>query len=103
MINSNAGQTSFREGSHPRPKLYWLDIDVTFGDIMRQQRMASSRRIVRSRSPLQYSVLHGVGTVANSLSVGDWAKTFDWFAVDVAALVKMMRILLLPITTGRPG
>ena len=50
--------------------------------------MVSSSRIVRSRSPLQYSVLHGVGTVANALSVGDWAKTFDRFAVDVAALVQ---------------
>ncbi|HEX9170307.1 MAG TPA: hypothetical protein VF886_15505 [Roseiarcus sp.] len=37
---------------------------------------------------MQYSVLHGVGTVANALSVGDRAKMFDRFAVDVAALVQ---------------
>jgi hypothetical protein len=61
---------------------------MTFSDVMRQQRMVSLSRIVRSPSPLQYSVLHGVGTVANALSVGDWAKTFDRFAVDVAALVQ---------------
>jgi hypothetical protein len=39
-------------------------------------------------SSLQYSVLHGVGTVANALSVGDRAKTFDRFAVDVAAFIQ---------------
>jgi hypothetical protein len=37
---------------------------------------------------LQYSVLHGVGTVANALSVGGIATTFDRFQVDVAALVQ---------------
>jgi hypothetical protein len=37
---------------------------------------------------LQYSVLHGVGTVANALSVGDVATIFDRFQVDVAALVQ---------------
>jgi hypothetical protein len=51
--------------------------------------MISSRVVVR-RPPLalQYSVLHGVGTVANALSVGDAATTFDRFPVDVAALVQ---------------
>jgi hypothetical protein len=81
--------TSFRESSDPRSKLYWLDIDVTFDDITRQQQMISSRIIVRRPpSSLQYSVLHGVGTVANALSVGDTAATFDRFHVDVAALVQ---------------
>ena len=51
--------------------------------------MISSRIIVRRlSSSLQYSVLHGVGTVANALSVGDAATTFDRFQVDVAALVQ---------------
>jgi hypothetical protein len=87
MVTS-AAHSSFRERPDPRSKLYWLDIDVTFNDIMRQQRMMSGRPIVPSPSPLQYSVLHGVGTVANALSVGDRAKTFDRFAVDVAAFVQ---------------
>src|SRR5271167_921575 len=88
MTNS-AGQTSFRERPDPRLKLYWLDIDVTFNDILRQQRMIPGDLIVRlPPSPLQYSVLHGVGTVANALSVGDRANTFDRFAVDVAAFVQ---------------
>ena len=88
MTNS-AGHTSFRERPDPRLKLYWLDIDVTFNDIFRQQRMLPGDSIVRlPPSPLQYSVLHGVGTVANALSVGDRAKTFDRFAVDVAAFIR---------------
>ena len=82
-------RTSFRERPNSRSKLYWLDIDVTFNDITRQQQMISSRVTVRRPpSALQYSVLHGVGTVANALSVGDAAITFDRFQVDVAALVQ---------------
>src|SRR5271156_412699 len=88
MTNS-AGHTSFRERPDPRSKLYWLDIDVTFNDILRQQRMIPGDSIDRlPPSSLQYSVLHGVGTVANALSVGDRAKTFDRFAVDVAAFLQ---------------
>ena len=83
-----APRTSFRERSESRSKLYWLDIDVTFNDITRQQQIISSRIIVRRPpSSLQYSVLHGVRTVANALSVGDVA-IFDHFQVDVAALVQ---------------
>jgi hypothetical protein len=86
---TGSGHTTFRERPDPRSKLYWLDVDVTFNDIMRQQRMIPGDSIVGlPSSPLQYSVLHGVGTVANALSVGDRAKTFDRFAVDVAAFVQ---------------
>ena len=85
---TGAGHTSFRERADPRSKLYWLDIDVTFNDIMRQQRMTSSNPLVSLPPSLQYSVLHGVGTVANALAVGDRARTFDRFAVDVSAFVQ---------------
>src|SRR5271155_5190682 len=89
---TETGHTSFRERLDPLSKLYWLDIDVTFKDIMRQQRMqrmTPGNPIVRPpSSSLQYSILHGVGTVANALSVGDRAKTFDRFAVDVAAFIR---------------
>ena len=82
-------RTSFRERSDPRSKLYWLDVDVTFDDITRQQQIISSHSVVRRPpSALQYSVLHGVGTVADALSVGDAATSFDHFQVDVAALVQ---------------
>ena len=86
---TSAGHTSFHERLDPRSKLYWLDIDVTFNDILRQQRMIPGDSIVRlPPASSQYSVLHGVGTVANALSVGDRAKTFDRFAVDVAAFLQ---------------
>jgi hypothetical protein len=81
-------RTSSRERLSSRSKLYWLDIDVTFNDIMRQQRMMTNNQISRlPPSSLQYSILNGVGTVANALSVGDGATTFSRFEVDVAAFV----------------
>ncbi len=86
---TGAGETSFRERSDPRSKLYWLDIDVAFNDIVRQQRITPSNPMVRlPPSSLKYSVLHGVGSATNALSVGDTANTFDRFAVDVAAFVQ---------------
>ncbi len=84
-----APRTSFRERPDLRSIMYWLDVDVTFDDITRQQQIISSRVIVRRPpSALQYSILHGVGTVANALSVGDAAASFVRFQVDVAALVQ---------------
>jgi hypothetical protein len=70
-------------------KLYWLDIDVNFKDILRQQRMISTDHISRlPPSSFRYSILNGLGTVANALSVGDSATTFDRFEVDVAAFAQ---------------
>ena len=85
---TGASRTSFRERPDSRSKLYWLDIDVTFDDITRQQQISSRIIVPRQPSPLQYSILHGVGTVANALSVGDMTTNFDRFQVDVAALVQ---------------
>lgn len=68
-------------------RLYWLDIDVNFREISRQSRMAPIH-IRRPPSSLQYCILHGVGTVANALSVGEKATTFHRFEVGVAALVQ---------------
>ena len=77
------------EGPDPRSRLYWLDIDVNFHEIVRQSRFAPSRAHVRRPpSSLQYCVLNGVGTVANALSVGEQGTTFQSFEVDVAALVQ---------------
>ena len=82
-------RTSFRERPDSRSKLYWLDIDVTFNDIIRQQRIISSRDLARLLpSSLEYSVMNGVGTVANALSVGDSGTSFNHFEVDVAAFVQ---------------
>lgn len=77
------------EDLDPRSRLYWLDIDVNFHEIIRQSRMIPSHiRIRRPSSSLQYCVLHGVGAVANALSVGEKGTTFHRFEVAVAALVQ---------------
>ena len=77
------------EALDSRAKVYWLDIDVNFHEIIRQSRMIPSHiRIRRPPSSLQYCVLHGVGTVANALSVGEKGTTFHRFEVGVAALVQ---------------
>jgi hypothetical protein len=82
-------RTVLGEGLDPRSKLYWLDIDVNFQEIIRQSRMIPSNIDVRRPpSSLQYSVLHGAGAVANALSVGEKGTTFHSFEVDVAALVQ---------------
>jgi hypothetical protein len=70
-------------------KLYWLDIDVIFNDIIHRQRMNPKDLVARRpRSSWQYSVLRGVGTVANALSVGEQDATFEHFHVDLAAFAQ---------------
>jgi hypothetical protein len=82
-------RTSSRERQDQRSRLYWLDIDVTFNDIMRQERMVSNDQIARvPLSSLQYSILNGVGIVENALSVGNSDTTFNRFEVDVAAFIQ---------------
>jgi hypothetical protein len=72
-----------------RSKLYWLDIDVTFDNIMRQDRIVPTRQIAPlPLTPLQYSILNGVGIVENALTVGNSDTTFNQFEVDVAAFVQ---------------
>jgi hypothetical protein len=69
--------------------MYWLDIDVNFNDIIRQDRIIPRHQVAGlPLSSLQYSVLNGVGTVENALSVGDGVTTFNQFEVDVAAFVQ---------------
>jgi hypothetical protein len=81
-------RTSSRERLDSRSRLYWLDIDVTFNHIMRQERMIPSDRVARlPPSSLQFSILNGVGTVENALSVGNSETTFNRFEVDVAAFI----------------
>jgi hypothetical protein len=78
-------RTSSRERSDSRSTLYWLDIDVTFNDIIRQDRIIP--RVQVARLPilsLRSSVLNGVGIVENALSVGHSDSTFNQFEVDVA-------------------
>src|ERR1700722_14427788 len=96
-METAASRTSFRERADLRSKLYWLDIDVTFDDITRQQQIIPSRLIVRRPpSVLQYSVVHFVATVANAPSAGGAVASFDRFQVDVATLVQTADIFGLP-------
>jgi hypothetical protein len=89
IMETGTVRTAFRDRPDSRSRLYWLDIDVTFNDIVRQQRMMTRDEIIRlPPSALQYSVLSGVGTVANALSVGDSDATFSRFEVDVAAFIQ---------------
>lgn len=84
---TGANTTLPRERDDSQSKQYWFDIDVNFDDITRQLKLIRNYIVVgRPQSRSQYSVLHGVGTVANALTVGDTAKSFDRFKVDVAAL-----------------
>ena len=79
-------RTSSRERPDSRSKLYWLDIGVTFGDIIRQDRIIPRHQVARlPLASLQSSVLNGVGIVENALSVGHSDSTFNQFEVDVAA------------------
>jgi hypothetical protein len=82
-------RTSSSERRDSPSRLYWLDIDVTFSDIIRQQRIIPSRDIpYMLPSSLEYSVMSGVGTVANALSVGESGTSFNRFEVDVAAFLQ---------------
>jgi hypothetical protein len=82
-------RTSSSERRDSPSRLYWLDIDVTFSDIIQQQRIIPSRDIAHTLpSSLEYSVMNGVGTVANALSVGDSGTSFNRFEVDVAAFLQ---------------
>src|ERR1700689_1321672 len=86
---TETARISSRERPDSRARLYWLDIDVTFNDIMRQDRIIPSHQIAPvPLSSLQYSILNGVGTVENALSVGNSDTTFNQFEVDVAAFVQ---------------
>lgn len=77
--------------------LYWLDIDVTFNDIVRPQRIIGPSNLVRQPpSPLQYSVLRGIGTVTNALYLSKKGASLDQFDVDVAAFVQSNERVALP-------
>jgi hypothetical protein len=76
---------SYRERPDSRSKLYWLDIAVTFHDIIRQERVIPRHQVARlPLATLRHSILNGVGTVENALSVGNGETTFNRFEVDVA-------------------
>ena len=90
-------QNFFDDRANQLSAQYWLDIDVTFNEITRQQRMITGGLIVHwPRSSLRYSILRGFGTVTNALSVGHERTTFDRFEVDVTGIVQTDQDIELP-------
>jgi hypothetical protein len=89
IMTTRTVRISSRERADSRSRLYWLNIDVTFNDIIRQERIIPRHQAAHlPLSSLQYSILNGVGTVENALSVGNSETTFNRFEVDVAAFVQ---------------
>jgi hypothetical protein len=71
----------------PSSKLYWLNIDVGIDNIYYRHRPVS-RELLAHQKPqfLQYCLLHGIGEVANALTIGEAGADFDHFVVDIASL-----------------
>jgi hypothetical protein len=75
-----------KRGTDPSSRLYWLNIELNIDDILFRQRVLPKNILVHSRPlTLQYCVLHGIGAVANALTVGEKGADFDHFVVDLAS------------------
>jgi hypothetical protein len=78
-----------RRGTDPYSKLYWLNIELSINNILFRRRVIQSNIVIYPRPlTLQYCVLHGIGAVANALTVGEKGTDFDHFVVDVASFVQ---------------
>jgi hypothetical protein len=78
-----------RRRTDPSSKLYWLNIELKIADIFFRQQVIQSNILVHPRPLiLQYCVLHGIGAVANALTVGAKGTDFDHFVVDVASFTQ---------------
>jgi hypothetical protein len=96
MVTSARHSLSDERADQPS-RLYWLDIDVTFNDIIRPQRTIVPSSLFRQPPwSLQYSVLRGIGAVANALYVSEKGKSLDHFEVDVATFVQSNEWTALP-------
>jgi hypothetical protein len=75
-----------RRGTDPSSKLYWLNIELSIHNILFQQRVITNNILVHPRPlAVEYCVLHGIGAVANALTVGERGIDFDHFVVDLAS------------------
>jgi hypothetical protein len=73
----------------PSSKLYWLNIDVDIDNIYYRRRAVPRDFIVSHKTlVLQDCVLHGIGAVANALTVGEKWTDFDHFRVDIAGFMQ---------------
>lgn len=89
IIDARSNQNGSR-GTDPSSKLYWLNIELNINDILFRQRVIQNNALVHQPRPLtlQYCVLHGIGAVANALTVGEKGADFDHFVVDLASFMQ---------------
>ena len=70
-------------------KLYWLNVELNISNILFRRQVIKSNILVRPRLlTMEYCVLHGIGAVANALTVGEKGTDFDHFVVDVASFMQ---------------
>ena len=78
-----------RQGTDPSSKLYWLNIELNIKTILFRQQVKQNNILIHPRPlTLEYCVLHGIGAVANALTVGEKGADFDHFVVDVASFMQ---------------
>ena len=78
-----------RRGVDLSSKLYWLNIEFNINNILFRQQLRQNDMLVHRRPlTLEYCVLHGVGAVANALTVGEKGTDFDHFVVDLASFMQ---------------
>jgi hypothetical protein len=86
MIMDAPGNLYDKRRTYPSSTMYCLDIELNINSIFFRQRVIKNNILVHPRLlTLQYCVLHGVGAVANALTVGGKGIDFDHFVVDVAS------------------
>jgi hypothetical protein len=91
-----------RRGIYPSSKAYWLNVEVNINDIRFRQQVIRNNILTYPRPlTLEYCVLHGIGAVANALTVGETATHFDHFVVDVASFMQNEENYLEPRQSAR--
>ena len=89
MLIDNRPKPYGRQGTDPSSKLYWLDIELNISNILFRRRAVQNNLPVQVRPlTLEYCVLHGIGAVANALTVGETGTDFDHFVVDLTSFMQ---------------
>jgi hypothetical protein len=84
--NGRPGNLYDKRGNYPSSKMYWLNIELKINSIFFRQWAIGNNILAHPRLlTSEYCVLHGVGAVANALTVGEKGIDFDHFVVDVAS------------------
>jgi hypothetical protein len=96
MIIETTRSFGLRRGSPDlSSRLHWLNTDVNIHTIYFRQRVVPDPLRLRPQLLIAEScVLHGIGTVANALSVGGEATELDHFVVDIASVSESEQSLI---------